>query len=128
MLLLSILAYVVFSILKSQYDYLTTFQGQAKQIATILVIPAILSFLKNTIIVGYIKRILEFFGTYSLEIYVLHMLLIGLLWDVAHYIYGSELPVMSIRIVPLLNLFIVLALCKPIHRITTMLGQRIINC
>jgi len=127
LLIYSTLSYIAFTALKSHYDYLSTFQGQAKQIVSLLVIPTILSAFKNTLFVRYIKTFIDFFGTYSLELYVLHMLMIGVLWDVAHSLYESELPLMVIHIVPIINAIITIAICKPMHKLTTVLSHRIIN-
>lgn len=106
-----VITWIISYILKSDWEYGIAIYGMTEKIVYMSIICIFFSKSENWYLIQRIRKFLKWFGRYSLELYVLHLLIFCFLSS--EMLLGNTLPLMKA------NIMIVgaLLLCKPFHKL-----------
>lgn len=119
LLCIVIVFWIITFFLKSHWVYAIEIYGMTEKIVYMFIICILFSVLKNWTPVKLIRNMLRWFGKYSLELYVLHLLIFCFL--------SSELLFGDITSITKVSIMIIgaLCLCVPFHKLTGVIVKKI---
>lgn len=119
LLCLVCLFWIMSFFLKKHWEYVVEVYGMTEKIVYMSIICVLFSVSEKWIFVQWICKVLRWFGRYSLELYVLHLLIFCFISS--EMLFGAILPIVkaSIMIVG------ALLLCVPFHKLADVIVQKI---
>lgn len=105
--------------LKSHFEYAVEIYTMTEKIVYMFAICILLLVSENLAFVKWICKMLKWFGRYSLELYVLHLLVFGFLSS--EMLFGNISPAVKVWIMVVGALL----LCVPFHKLTDVIVRKI---
>ena len=111
--------WVISFFLKSHFEYAVEIYTMTEKIVYMFAICILLSVSENLVFVKWICKMLKWFGRYSLELYVLHLLIFSFLSS--EMLFGNTSPTVKVWIM----VAGALLLCVPFHKLTDVIIKKI---
>lgn len=119
MLLFTVILWIISFFLKNHWEYVYEIYAMTEKIIYMFIICILFSVSENQTLVKYIRKILRWFGRYSLELYVLHLLIFSFLSS--EILFSNITPIIKVSIMILGALL----LCIPFHKLNDVIVKKI---
>lgn len=119
MLLFTVILWIISFFLKNHWEYVYEIYAMTEKIIYMFIICILFSVSENQTLVKYIRKILRWFGRYSLELYVLHLLIFSFLSS--EILFSNITPIIKVSIM----ILGVLLLCIPFHKLNDVIVKKI---
>ena len=122
-----ILLYSILEIVSNVSVFAGIYSYQVYEVLSILIISTFFHYTRKYNLISLMENVLSWFGKYSLELYVMHMVLFGFIKIIMYDYLLLHQSITNDRYAVLLVLSIAIIICKPMHELTSKISNMIIK-